>query len=105
MRSDADADAEPLLPAGVPGWSAVTTKRWLGWGVSALFFCFDVFARLTIDVIRDTLQSEFDLTASTVTTYFGSSFFYAYAAMQIPMGFGLDALGPRKTYFLGNLLR
>ena len=79
-------------------------SRWSGWIVAATFYLFDVFLRLTVDVITSELQAEFHLSADAVTAAFSASFFYAYAAMQLPTGFLLDVLGPRWTIILSSLL-
>lgn len=79
-------------------------SRWGGWCVAGLFYLFDVFLRLTVDVITSELQVEFKLSADGVSSAFSSSFFYGYAAMQMPVGFLLDKLGPRLTIILASLL-
>ena len=84
-------------------WRLVSWRRWGGWGVSAVFFLFDVGIRLSTDVVNDDLQAYFGIGATDVSSI-GAAFFYAYAAMQLPAGTALDYLGPRKTYVLGSLL-
>lgn len=79
-------------------------SQWGGWAVAAAFYLFDVFLRLTVNVVTSKLQEEFNLTAAAVSAAFSSSFFYAYAAGQIPVGFALDVLGPRATIALASLL-
>lgn len=51
--------------------------------MSLAFYLFDVFARLSVGVVTTTLQTEFHMAADEVSLVFGSSFFYAYAAMQV----------------------
>ena len=75
-----------------------------GWIVAATFYLYDVFIRLSVNVTVGDLESEFNITASGVTSYFSSSFFYAYAAVQLPVGIGLDFLGPRFTLMGASLL-
>ena len=84
--------------------SHIPARRWAGWAVACAFYFFDVFARLTVDVVTSTLQKEFGVGAAVVSTSFSSSFFYAYAAMQLPIGWLLDVLGPRRTLALCSLL-
>jgi MFS family permease len=79
-------------------------SQWGGWCVAGLFYLFDVFLRLTVDVITSELQAEFTLSADGVSSAFSSSFFYGYAAMQMPVGFFLDRIGPRWTILLASLL-
>ena len=78
----------------------LVTRRWLGWGVVSLYYLVDVFARLQVNVFTADLQRDFNVDALTVSESFGSSFFYAYAAMQLPIGYLLDTLGPRRTLAL-----
>ena len=78
--------------------------RWAGWLVAGTFYLFDVFLRLTCDVITSQLQADFNLSADAVSAAFASSFFYGYAAMQIPVGILLDKLGARYTIILASLL-
>jgi fucose permease len=79
-------------------------SRWGGWAVAAFFYLFDVFLRLTVDVCTSKLQAEFGLSAAAVSGAFSSSFFYGYAAMQLPIGILLDRLGPRATIALASLV-
>ena len=79
-------------------------SRWGGWAVAGAFYLFDAFLRLTVDVVTSELQAEFSLTADAVSAAFSSSFFYGYAAMQIPVGYLLDRLGPRHTIIIAALL-
>ena len=79
-------------------------SRVLGWVVAAMFYLFDVFLRLTVDVVTSKLQVDFNLSAQAISTAFSSSFFYGYAAMQIPVGTLLDQLGPQKTIICASLL-
>ena len=80
-----------------------TDQRLLGWFVVALFFLYDLFCRLSVDVVQEALQKDFNCSASTASTAFGASFFYAYGAMQIPHGYMLDRFGPRVTLTLACL--
>ena len=71
--------------------------RWGGWCVAASFYLYDVFLRLTVDIVTSQLQRDFALDADGVSALFASSFFYAYAATQLPVGVLLDRAGPRRT--------
>jgi MFS family permease len=74
--------------------------RFFAWVAAALFFLFDLFARLSINVVTTSLERDFGTTASVVASGFGASFFAAYAATQIPQGLALDRFGPRKVLAL-----
>ncbi len=68
-----------------------------GWLVASSFYLCDVFLRLSVDVVTNDVQREFNMTAEEVSSAFGSSFFWSYALMQIPAGWLLDAVGPSRT--------
>ena len=99
LMGDGDG-AEPLIRTEDPllrvCWSDVPFERWCGFGVAVLFFLFDVFARLLPSAITTTLQTEFALNASEVSSAFGSSVFIAYACTQLVHGILLDMVGPRR---------
>jgi MFS family permease len=78
--------------------------QWLGWMVAGSFYLYDVFLRLTCDVITSKLQADFNLNADQVSASFSSSFFYGYAAMQLPVGYLIDTIGPRYTIIIASLL-
>lgn len=73
---------------------------WSGWCVAASFYLTDVCLRLSVDVVTLELQKEYNIGAASCSLAFGSSFFYAYAAGQLPIGILLDVIGPGKTLFL-----
>ena len=79
-------------------------RRWAGWGVAVAFYMFDLLLRLAPNVVTLKLQRDFDLGAAAVSAAFGSSFFYAYAAVQFPVGWLLDRLGASRTIALAALL-
>ena len=79
-------------------------RRWAGWGVAVAFYMFDLLLRLAPNVVTSRLQHDFDLGAAAVSAAFGSSFFYAYAAVQFPVGWLLDRLGASRTIALASLL-
>ena len=72
-------------------------RLWASWAVAAAFYLFDVFLRLSTDVVTEDLQRDFGAGADTVASAFGASFFYAYAAVQLLVGVCLDKAGPRAT--------
>ena len=54
------------------------------------------FLRNSIGVIANDLARELDLTA-TQTGLLSSAFFFAFAAVQIPIGILIDRYGPKRT--------
>eukprot|EP00300_Choanocystis_sp_HF-7_P001809 c11446_g1_i2.p1 GENE.c11446_g1_i2~~c11446_g1_i2.p1 ORF type:complete len:420 (-),score=53.06 c11446_g1_i2:98-1357(-) len=61
------------------------------------------FIRLSLDVVTDELQAEYNINGATVSACFQSSLYYAYAAMQVPTGYLLDRFGPRRVFFFSCL--
>ena len=69
-------------------------RRWIIYLISCLLFTFSQFYRSSIAVISPNLVEEFDLDTEDLGLI-SAAFFYAFAAMQIPVGLYLDRLGPR----------
>ena len=62
--------------------------------MSCLLFTFSQFYRSSIAVISPNLVEELNLDTEDLGLI-SAAFFYAFAAMQIPVGFYLDSVGPR----------
>ena len=69
-------------------------RRWIIYLISCLLFTFSQFYRSSIAVISPNLVEELDLDTEDLGLI-SAAFFYAFAAMQIPVGLYLDRLGPR----------
>lgn len=67
---------------------------WLVWGIAALFYCYENFLQVSLNVIAPELQQTFNLSAAALGGLF-SYYFITYAGMQIPVGLLLDKYGPR----------
>ncbi|MEQ1652012.1 MAG: MFS transporter, partial [Hyphomicrobium sp.] len=61
----------------------------------------NLFLRSSLGVLAPFLKTDMALTPEMLSTI-ASSFFFAYALMQLPTGMLLDRLGPRRT--LGGML-
>ncbi len=72
------------------------------WAMAALFII-SQFLRVSIAVVSQELTRDLHLTAAQLGLL-GSSFFYAFAAMQIPLGWALDRFGPRLMVSLVPML-
>lgn len=71
-------------------------RRWLGWGLLAAGFLFVSFHRVSTAVIAEDLARVFQTTATELGVLH-ASFFYVYAALQLPAGVLVDRLGPRRV--------
>lgn len=61
----------------------------------------NLFLRSSLGVLAPSLKTEMGLSPEMLSTV-ASSFFFAYAVMQLPTGMLLDRMGPRRT--LGGML-
>jgi fucose permease len=64
--------------------------------VLAALYAVSQFLRNSIGVIANDLARELHLTA-TQTGFLSSAFFFAFAAVQIPIGILIDRYGPKRT--------
>ena len=69
-------------------------RRWVIYFISCLLFVFSQFYRSSVAVISPNLVEELNLDTEELG-FISAAFFYAFAAMQIPVGLYLDSLGPR----------
>lgn len=75
---------------GHPTW-----LPWVIWGLAALFYFYEFMLQISPNVMADELQRDFAISAAAVGNL-GAFYFYAYGAMQIPVGVLLDRFGPRR---------
>jgi MFS family permease len=81
----------------VPGVNALsdpTKRRWLAWGALAVVFLLVNLHRLSTAVLSGRLTAAFETSAAQLGTLH-ASFFYVYAAIQVPTGVLADRYGPR----------
>ncbi len=71
--------------------------------VFCVLFIFALFFRTSIAIIVEDLTREFDLPAAALGLM-SSTFFYAYALLQLPVGILSDRIGVRKTVLFFGLL-
>ncbi|WP_115863323.1 MFS transporter [Halorussus litoreus] len=77
--------------------------RWAMWGVLAFGYLLMSFTRVSTAVLAESLTRAFDITA-TELGLLHSSFFYLYAAMQLPAGLLADRYGPRRVAGAGTFV-
>lgn len=68
---------------------------WVYWGVAALFYLYEFFARVAPSVMEGTLQKDFSMDATTLGFVMGL-YYLAYAPMQLVVGVSLDRFGSKK---------
>lgn len=69
--------------------------RWLVFGVIFLLVVINLIDKISLSIAMPTIAKEFDLSPETQGLIL-SSFFWAYALLQIPGGWLIDKYGPRK---------
>ena len=80
--------------------------RWLPWSMWSLgagFFCYGYFLRVTPSVMVSDLMRDFAVNAAVLGNL-SAFYFYAYAAMQLPVGILVDTWGPRRALTCGALV-
>lgn len=95
---------ERPAPYGARATSSKKMKLlpWLVWGIAALFYCYENFLQVSLNVIGPDVIKAFQLSAAQLGILV-SFYFYAYAAMQIPVGILIDRYGPRIVLTLASL--
>jgi MFS family permease len=68
---------------------------WIFWGVAASFYLYEFFARVAPSVMSQTLQHDFDMSASELGFVMGL-YYLAYAPMQLVVGIALDRFGSKR---------
>jgi MFS family permease len=68
---------------------------WLMWALGALFYAYGFFQRVAPSVMVEELMAEFVMGGAMLGSL-SAAYFYAYAAVQIPVGVLLDRLGPKR---------
>lgn len=79
------------------------SKDLLGWFLIALFFCYQYLLRVTPGILSGDLRDAFMLTAEDFAAL-GAYYLYAYAFMQIPLGFIVDRIGVKRTVLISLFL-
>jgi MFS family permease len=78
-------------------------RRWLVWGLAAAFYAYGFFQRVAPSVMVEDLMRDFALGGALLGSL-SAVYFYAYAAVQIPVGVLLDRFGARRLLIVGTLL-
>ena len=81
----------------------VRRYRLVAWSIMALVYMIVFFHRLAPGVVRDALVAVFGMSGAAFG-HLASMYFYAYTAMQIPVGMLAESLGARKTDSAGIFL-
>jgi sugar phosphate permease len=78
-------------------------RKWIIFAVLASGFVFSYFIRLSTGVLGPALMEDLQIDAGQLGLLAGA-FFYAFAILQLPVGFALDSLSPRRVMLATLLL-
>lgn len=82
---------------------SIDKYKWVVWATLAFAFLIVFFHRYATAVVADDLTRDLGLSGSQLSLL-ASTYFYAYALMQIPSGILADYVGPRRSATAGMLL-
>ncbi|MFB6178646.1 MAG: MFS transporter [Halorientalis sp.] len=84
-------------------WSDPTKRRWIAWTALAAAYALVSVHRLSTAVLAEQLTTAFGTTGAALGTLH-ASFFYIYAAMQLPAGIVADRVGSRRAVAAGTVV-
>ena len=93
--SDAGVVSAPANPA-VATTARATSVRWRIFAIIFLLTMVNLIDRVSLSIAMPTIAKEFELSPSMQGLIL-SSFFWAYALLQIPGGWMIDRFGPRRV--------
>jgi MFS family permease len=76
---------------------------WFMWALGAVFYCYEFFLQVSPNIMVKDLMLAYHLSAAQMG-YLSTSYYVAYAAMQLPVGMLLDRFGTRKPLTVAVLL-
>lgn len=76
---------------------------WLIWGLGAAFFFAEYYARVSPSVMAQDLMRSFEANALAIGSL-SAFFYYAYLAMQLPVGMLMDKYGPHRLLTINALI-
>jgi MFS family permease len=82
-------------PVAVGQGAAHSWRPLLAWALASLFFCYAFVQRVSPSVMVAELMRDFSASAAILGNL-SAFYFYAYAALQIPVGLLMDRIGPRR---------
>lgn len=89
--------------AGTKHGEGADLRAWTAWALASLFFFYALALRVSPSVMVDELMRDFAM-GGAILGNLSAFYFYAYAALQIPVGVMLDRLGPRRLMSGGAAL-
>jgi MFS family permease len=81
----------------------IAIAGWIAWALASSFFLTEYFVRVSVGVLSGHLINEFHVDAAAVGLL-SAYFYYAYVAMQIPVGILVDRFGARNLLSVATIL-
>ncbi|HEY8056152.1 MAG TPA: MFS transporter [Terriglobales bacterium] len=78
------------------------SRAWAVWAIASLFYLVAYFIRVSPAVMTQELMQAFHMGAARLGTL-SAAYFYAYVALQIPVGILVDTWGSRKLLVWGAI--
>ena len=96
------AGANKSAPAGGALLPPSPARAWLIWAVASAFYLVAYFVRVSPAVMSQDLMRAFHIGGASLGTL-SATYFYAYVAMQIPVGILVDHWGSRTLLLVGTI--
>lgn len=81
-----------------------SSRAWIIWWVAALFYLYEFTQRISPSAMIPSLMRDFAISAAEVG-FFSAVYFYAYSAMQLPVGYLADRYSvPKLLGFFATLV-
>lgn len=84
-----------MRSVSAPDVTSAGARAWLAFGCAVAFFCYAFLQRVAPGVMAPDLMRDFAVGGALLGNL-SAFYFYAYAALQIPVGVLLDRFGPRR---------
>ncbi len=85
----------PSTSTNIKDSDQLFAQSWVIWGCAALFYCYQFMLRVSPGVMAEDLMASFQVDACSLGTL-TACYYYAYAALQIPVGTLMDRFKPRR---------
>jgi len=92
-----------MKPLDTKASSPALWHAWLMWGIAALFYAYEFCLKLSMTVMTPELMRDFQVDGQTLGIL-SSMYFFAYAAMQIPVGVLMDRYGARLQLTIAAMI-
>ena len=93
----------PTVTSDLQTKKSVLKLPWIVWGIGTLYFLFDYTNQVVPGAMHGELRGAFGVSAFQFGII-AASYFYVYAAMQIPVGILTDRYGPKRPLAIAAIV-